>query len=242
MNETPIMRALAAADPVRRDPPADPTSLPAQALLARTVAQPVPATPERAPRRRPAAVAASVALVLVVSVGIAVLQPGGPPAYASWQATPSAASAATLTTAEAACAPAADEGGPQRVLEQRGSYVLAVYADDGVIAQCLTGTDVPTTGTSTTAALPSPTSAADIVVYDAGSQAWGAAEGEVVSVVGRAGADVDEITVRNEAGLAVEASIDEDGWFTAWWPGASPADTLTVTTDAEVVTSPIEQG
>ncbi|SDS05183.1 hypothetical protein SAMN04489860_0682 [Paraoerskovia marina] len=239
MNDSPVLQALAASDPAR-DVVADPDALPARALLARTVAQPVP-EPRPVPRRRPAAVAAAgAAAVALVFVGVAVLGPSGTVAYATWEATPSAATASALATAETQCAPAAAEGGTERVLEQRGSYVLAVYADDGRIAQCLTGSDVPTAGTSTTGALPAPAGPDDVEVYDAGAQAWGAGDGEVVSVVGAVGDAVTEVSVENEAGLVVEATV-QDGWFTAWWPGTSPADSITVVTDSTVVTVPAEQ-
>lgn len=241
MNESPILQALADADPTRHDADLNPDSLPARALLARALAEPIPDAQEAARRRRPVTVAiAGAAAVLVVFVGVSVLTPSGQVAYAGWEATPSAATAAALTAAETECAPAAAEGGTERVLEQRGSYVLAVYADSGVISQCLTGTDITTAGTSTTAALPAPAEPDTVAVYDDGAHAWGAGDGEVMSVVGRVGADVRSVSVENEAGLVVDASID-DGWFTAWWPGESPAETITVVTDDDVVTTPAAQ-
>lgn len=199
---------------------------------AASVAQPV--------RRRGLRLAAAVATVVALVVGLLVANPLGddPPAIAGWTPQPQPPDASALQLVDRQCRTmvtdfeASDAATVERVLEdQRGSGMVLVY--DGItirgadgLALC-TAVEHPEHGWSSAMSLVelqadrTPDPVAMIGAMSKVSQSWEARLG-ITAVIGQTTPNVAKV-VTESGEREVQATID-DGLFLTWWP-ATPGST-----------------
>lgn len=243
-----VIARLGALDPAARDPEwlASPDDL----MLRRIMASPRDLESEVSPprRRRSPMVAASVAALAVVGVGVGVLswisEPGT--AYASWTAEPADTSVQDLWEPSAQCPDVAHEivtdGDDAQIVEVdldpvlvdvRGDYTYQLSTDGtGAYAECFVTAgedgrvDMVTNDTDLGQdSLRPPESG--ILVLEAGTTSWSegadGSEGALTAAFGLAAEDVEEVRLATPAGDQVSATV-ENGWWAAWAPGAESFD------------------
>jgi hypothetical protein len=166
--------------------------------------------------------AAAIALVVSLSSGAA-------PAFAGWQATPT-------TSASAPPAPGANScGGPGLgtlvLTDSRGPYTAAIYSQGSTSAAdtstiCLSGDSIFMSSRSSST-VPVTVGAGQLLF--AGGTTRDSAGDQLTLADGRAGSDVSAVTLDLSDGTQVQATVS-NGWYMAWWPGATTATTAEVTT------------
>ncbi|WP_402469585.1 hypothetical protein [Isoptericola aurantiacus] len=236
---SPMMDELAGLDPARHvRAPGGPHDPELRAVLAADRTARARYAPPRRPVR-PVVVAGAAAFgVAAVAVGVTLSSTlGATPAYATWTPVPVTVDAAEAAEQAGSCPVAAhaitDGDDPQVtevpltpvLAETRGDYTYVVLAGDDAYGDCFV-TAVPDGGedvfTSDAAEAPlAEPDARGLVVAQGGTASWSggeAGEGAVTSVFGRAGAEVESVTVASADGELVEATVS-DGWFAAWAPG-----------------------
>lgn len=164
-----------------------------------------------------AGTAAAVAAIVTVGSNAA-------PAFAGWQATPSAPVPGQLAQAAQACGQ--DLGSPV-LSDSRGPYTASIYANLSTSDVCLSGNGVSMSSSSTSQA---PASVAAGRIQSNGGGTRDAAGNALTLVDGRTGAGVTAVTVDRSDGSSVQATV-ANGWYLAWWPGTVAA------TDAKVSTA-----
>lgn len=216
----------------------------ADAMLARILAAPVPATePGRTetggPRRRGRRVLVPAALLTAAVVALSTALGGGS-AFADWSAVPVPLPAPTAAAAASTCRAGLDVADPSlRVVlgERRGgwTYVLldgpdaegsCLMPDDLVGASGAVARDRGFFGSYDPEHVEPPTPARDGIVPTEsaagsvrlpGRLPFRTVEGWFTVVTGYAGPDVTRVTVDPPEGPDVVASL-QDGRYTAWWP------------------------
>lgn len=209
-------------------------------------------------------VAASVLIVLVLSVGT-LLWGGGQPAYATWTERPQAVDAQRAAAAQAQCPMSStgiDDGEPVQVelepvlIDVRGDYTLIISSDgaDALGVCFVTESDgdlfaVAVGGEgadgATLAALEQPDDASDVSIIGSGTAAWseGAERlpGELTLAFGRTGSDVESVELDGVSNEDVEATVS-GGWWAAWAPGEEAFDeAFTVVADGERTTHSLDE-
>lgn len=236
-----LLDKLRRLDPAGQEAPpvATPEDQELLAILAQPREQdkrPHPA-PKRTASRALVAVAASVA---AVAIGVGVFAPwGATPSFASWTAVPQELSAAEVAIRVAEC-PSEHPDFPGASLEPvlldvRGDYTFAIFADDEVMVQCYLETAADGAVLASTAEAGPSGEAPEgpgITAVSNGVTSWtfGPGDGGAVALAyGRAAEDVEAIELTLDDDQAVTASV-EGGWWAVWVPGDSPLpDTATVT-------------
>jgi hypothetical protein len=199
--------------------------------------------------------AAAAATVALVDLG-----PSTPAAFAGWTARPTKAPASQVTGAEAGCrqqleaipssraaANVAKATGKPMGLpsvstltsvlsDTRGPFTFLVFADADANASCISGPGF--TSVSEARSLgPVPAVPADGITVT--WEAHTARAGQAYSFLeGHTGTGVSAVTLHLADGSTVQAST-QNGWFVAWWPGATSATSSTVTTVAGPVSAPL---
>lgn len=215
-------------DPARDIPDSLVSEPRARALLARLTAdmELVPRRPS--PRKtRTRVLTASLAIAATTAGAFVLAQSvGAPSAYASWTATPRAATADEVRNWGQHCL--SMNGSVQshdyavRLVEMRGKFAYTVLtAPDGFEATCLihdNGPEQPVTGGGFTGSLtaePQPDGLATNSVRSVTDEG-GDTEYEVT---GKAGAEVAAVSFHVN-GTEVHATL-KNGYFAAWWPGST---------------------
>jgi hypothetical protein len=160
--------------------------------------------------------AAALSAVFALSSGTA-------PAFAGWQATPTAPTPGQLAQAAKACGQ--DLGSPV-LADSRGPYTASIYADSTTSDLCLHGNGVSIASGSTS---PAPVSVAAGQVQPGGGGTRDTAGNTLTLVDGRTGAGVTAVTIQRSDGTSVQATV-AGGWYLAWWPGTVAAKDAKVTT------------
>lgn len=189
-----------------------------------------------------AAGALAVAAGAAVAVFVVGLGTGTPEAFAGWSATPTHATEHQVSSAESGCLqrlanePNPPAGAPQPpsaanlspvLTDTRGPFTFVIFASDSASASCITGpsfTSLNRAASSQSIVTP----AGQIQLSQASSTARSGAAYSFAE--GRTGAGVTGVTLLLADGTHIQATA-ENGWFVAWWPGAS------VVTDAQVTTA-----
>ena len=164
-----------------------------------------------------AGTAAAVAAIVTVGSSAA-------PAFAGWQATPSAPVPGQLAQAAQDCG--LDLGSPV-LSDSRGPYTASIYANATTSNVCLSGNGVSMSSSSTSQA---PASVAPGQIESNGGGTRDADGNALTLVDGRTGADVTAVTIDRSDGSSVQATV-ANGWYLAWWPGTVAA------ADAKVATT-----
>ncbi|HEX4484213.1 MAG TPA: hypothetical protein VH081_10540 [Solirubrobacteraceae bacterium] len=164
-----------------------------------------------------AGTAAAVAALVTVGSSAA-------PAFAGWNATPTAPAPGQLAQAAQSCGQ--DLGNPV-LTDSRGPYTAAIYADSTTGDVCLSGNGVSMSSSSSSQA---PTSVAAGQIQSNGGGTRDSAGNALTLVDGRTGAGVTAVTIDRSDGSSVQATVS-NGWYLAWWPGTVAA------TNAEVATA-----
>jgi hypothetical protein len=162
---------------------------------------------------------AAAAVAALVTVGSSAA-----PAFAGWQARPTAPAPGQLAQAEQACGQ--DLGSPV-LTDSRGPYTASIYADTTTGDVCLSGNGVSMSSRSTSQA---PASVAAGQIQSSGGGTRDSAGDALTLVDGRTGAGVTAVTIHRSDGSSVQATV-ANGWYLAWWPGTVAA------TNAEVMTT-----
>jgi hypothetical protein len=199
----------------------------------------------RSVRSPVAAGALAVAAAAAVAVFVVGLGTGTPEAFAGWSATPTHAPEHQVSSAESGCLqrlaseptpPNAPAGAPQPLstaglspvlTDTRGPFTFVIFASDSASASCITGpsfTSLNRAGSSQSIVTP----AGQIQLSQASNTARSGAAYSFAE--GRTGAGVTGVTLLLADGTHIQATA-ENGWFVAWWPGASAV------TDAQVATA-----
>jgi len=189
--------------------------------------------------------------VIAAAVGLAVvtltLVPARP-AFASWQAVPSAADGSVVTSALEACDRADDDhltGLALAASEQRGGYTMLLFGDGTTYGLCLTGPDIepiilagPGSGAVDAPGAPTDRAPADHA-DDGGALApgiqWiaqpgsGAADpfaGRLQALFIGTAPETTRVVIDRTAGEPAVATV-ADGVAFAWWPAGSDAVAVT---------------
>jgi hypothetical protein len=184
------------------------------------------------------ALAAGVAVAAVLAVDLGT---GTTEAFAGWTASPTHATDQQTTAAESACRqrlaamPAPPSGAPAPpspstlapvLTDTRGPFTFVIFASDHASASCISSPAF--TSLSGTASTGSTTPPAGKVVLSSAEHT--ARAGQAYSFAeGHTGAGVTATTLILSDGTRVQAS-SANGWFVAWWPGASQVVGADVTT------------
>lgn len=199
--------------------------------------RPLPsATFRRTHRRR---LVAAGALVAAVTLGVTLTQTLGdaaPAAFADWQPVPRVLTGAAAQHQTDLCylkaGPLPVPAGSRTLVEQRGRVDYVVFDGKGVFGTCMLLDERGDGGMRTNGGRQP---AADDIVSD--GQGTGAAftfdasgaRVDIVSVAGRAGAQVSSVLISRADGVVVTAAV-HDGLWAAWWPGTTAAVRYTVHT------------
>ncbi len=186
--------------------------------------------------------AAPIAALAVVAAVVATTLTPAQPAFASWNAAPSNASAAVVASAEDACLTADPEhlAGLRLVgSEQRGDYTMLLYGDGGSYGLCLTGPDIEpmVLAGPGTDAVDAPGTASDghqgLSTEPASDITFVAQPGNDAPIAQRVqawvigiSADVARVTIEREGAQPTIATLG-DGVAFAWWPAGSAAVSVT---------------
>jgi hypothetical protein len=160
----------------------------------------------------------AAAIAALVTVGSSVT-----PAFAGWQATPTAPAPGQLAQAAQVCGQ--DLGSPL-LIDSRGPYTASIYADSTTSNVCLSGNGVSMSSSSTSQA---PASVAAGQIQSSGGGTRDSAGDALTLIDGRTGAGVIAVTIERSDGSSVRATV-ANGWYLAWWPGTVAAKTAEVTT------------
>ena len=172
------------------------------------------------------AIGAAATVAAIVSLGSSAA-----PAFAGWQATPSAPAPGQLARAQQACGQ--DLGSPV-LTDSRGPYTAALYADSSTSDVCLSGNGVSMSSRSTSVALES-VAAGQIELNAAGKE--DSAGNALTLVDGRTGAGVTAVRIERRDASSVQATV-AGGWYLAWWPGSASPTNAKVTTASGTSTEP----
>jgi hypothetical protein len=162
-----------------------------------------------------AGTAAAVAALVTVGSSAA-------PAFAGWNATPTAPAPGQLAQAAQTCG---QNLGSPVLTDSRGPYTAAIYADSNTSDVCLSGDGVSMSSSSTPQA-PAAVAAGQIEANGGGTR--DSAGNALTLVDGRTGAGVTAVTVDRSDGSSVQATV-AGGWYLAWWPGTISATSAEVT-------------
>lgn len=216
-------------------------------IVSRDRAVPARGAAKRAVQRRRAVLGASAGSLAVAAVVAVLLSTAGDaptPAFAGWQATPTRPASGQVQAAEGECRRnAAVASLRPSVVDTRGPYTLLVYTNGPGDGLCVTGPSLqspagdppfsPFRGSSTSGAT---VHSATIQRTDTGMVTAKASPDAVFSFnVGRAGANVNSVTLVLEDGTRVEATVS-NGWFAADWPGHERAETAEITASSGITT------
>lgn len=180
--------------------------------------------PRRHRVRRLPAFGALGATGLAAAAGVIVaLGSSAAPAFAGWNATPTAPAAGQLGQAAQACGQGL---GSPVLTESRGPYTAAIYASSDTSDVCLAGNGVSMSSSTTSqqkGSLP-----ADGIQF--GGHGMRDTSGDALTLsVGRVGSGVTAVSLALSDGSSVQATVS-DGWYLAWWPGNVTATQAQVTT------------
>ncbi len=175
--------------------------------------------------RLPAIGAVGAAGAAAIVVAVLSLSSGAAPAFAGWEATPTATAAGQLPQS-------CGQGlGNPAITDSRGPYTAAIYADASTEAVCLSGNGVSMDSRSTSSGVTSDTPgsvAAGQIQFNGGGTRDSA--GNALTLAdGRTGAGVSGVTIELSNGDSVQATVD-NGWYLAWWPGTATATKAQITT------------
>jgi hypothetical protein len=199
--------------------------------------------------RPPVAAGGLVAAGSVAAIAAVTLGTSTPRAFAGWQATPTAASADQVSTAEANCraqlaalpAPPAGVRGPLPSSTsgcRPAPFTFVILADANDSASCITGPSFRSESFN---------GSSRPIVVDAGQVALsrfsvgGNGNGAYSFGEGHTGSGVTGVALTLTDGTRVQATV-QGGWFVAWWPGASTVAGLLVTTASGTHTQSVPSG
>ena len=174
-------------------------------------------------RKLPAISALGATGIAAAVAAIVTLGSSAAPAFAGWRATPSNPAPGQLAQAAEACGQGL---GSPVLIDSRGPYTAAIYADSTTSDVCLSGNGVSMSSSSTSAA-PASVTAGRIQLDGGGTR--DSAGNALTLVDGRTGAGVTGVTIKRSDGSSVQATV-ANGWYLAWWPGTVAATTAEVTT------------
>jgi hypothetical protein len=173
--------------------------------------------------------AAAATGVLVSALG------GASTAFAGWSPQPTAPTRAQLSAALANCQVKLPFSPPPLVVsDTRGPFTFQIFADARTIETCINGPSFSNvSGVRTSAPI---TVGADQL--NAMAMHTTAHDGDAYSFAdGKVGGHVTGVKIRLGDGSVVTATVD-NGWFVAWWPGASQARAFLVSTPSGTHTEP----
>ena len=178
-----------------------------------------------------AGTAGAVAVVISLSAGAS-------NAFAGWTPTPTRPAPDQLAAASADCQTQSPVAGlPLKLADTRGPFTFAVYADANSSATCIKGPSFTSVSSNTTSA-PIDVPAGHIFL----SSSHAANSGGAYSFAdGRSGAGVIAVTLVLDDGTNVQATV-ANGWFVAWWPGASNVKSADITTPAGTTNQTFDLG
>ena len=170
------------------------------------------------------ALGAAGATGLAAAAGVIVaLGSGAAPAFAGWQAKPTAAAPTQIAQAVQDCGQGL---GSPVVTDSRGPYTAAIYAKSTTSNVCLAGNGISMASGSTSSKVSTP--APDVIQFGGGGMRDSA--GDALTLAdGRVGTAVTGVTIDLSDGTDVQATVS-NGWYLAWWPGNVSATTAQVTT------------
>ena len=183
-----------------------------------------------------------VAAILMLSSGASVAE--------GWTAVPSAPSPAAVAAATAACNWVNDRNGPPILsgtpvlTDGRGSYTAAIYVNGRVAHICISNGEHEGTGIAmndrilSVEAAPGPDQLGNPSGGGSHAPGFPGSSGQESDAQGLAGKDVSAVTFEFADKSAVEATV-QNGWYFAWWPGASWPTSVRVTTSTGTLTSPM---
>jgi hypothetical protein len=165
---------------------------------------------------------AVAAAVLVITLGS-----GAAPAFAGWTAAPTHGSPAQTAAALKACG----SRGPV-LIETRGPFTAAVYAERDGLKTCVQGGSVSFDASARGVGEGS-VRAGQIQA----ALSSGASSGHAFSVLdGRVGVGVTAVKIALSNGVTATATVSH-GWYLVWWPGAIHATKAQITTASGTRTS-----
>jgi hypothetical protein len=170
--------------------------------------------------------AGSITAVVLAIVGLGT---NASSAFAGWSATPTQASPAQTSKAEAACKAqlgSALPTGDQPVLsDTRGPFTIVIFSNGtDSNASCINGPSFTSAFGAAGSNLTVPAGRVQLTTSHF------ATSGDPYTVVeGHVGAGVTGVVLSLTDGKTVTATLS-NGWFTAWWPGSADATSADVTT------------
>jgi hypothetical protein len=178
-----------------------------------------------------AGTAGAVAVVISLSAGAS-------NAFAGWTPTPTRPAPDQLAAASADCQTQSPVAGlPLKLADTRGPFTFAVYADANSSATCIKGPSFTSVSSNTTSA-PIDVPAGHIFLSSSHATNSG---GAYSFADGRTGAGVNAVTLVLDDGTNVQATV-ANGWFVAWWPGASSVKSADITTPAGTTNQTFDLG
>ncbi len=175
---------------------------------------------------------AAGAIVAAVSLGA-----GASNAFAGWTPTPTPPTPEQLATARLHCSTKSPQspvaGLPLKLIDTRGPFSFAVYANATTSATCISGPSFTSISTSVSSA-PGPALAPSKIALwsehltKPGGQHYSFADGH-------AGVNVKDVTLVLDDGTKVDATVS-NGWFVAWWPSSGAVKSALVTTPSGTTT------
>jgi hypothetical protein len=178
-----------------------------------------------------AGTAGAVAVVISLSAGAS-------NAFAGWTPTPTRPAPDQLAAASADCQTQSPVAGlPLKLADTRGPFTFAVYADANSSATCIKGPSFTSVSSNTTSA-PIDVPAGHIFLSSSHATNSG---GAYSFADGRSGAGVIAVTLVLDDGTNVQATV-ANGWFVAWWPGASNVKSADITTPAGTTNQTFDLG
>ena len=178
-----------------------------------------------------AGTAGAVAVVISLSAGAS-------NAFAGWTPTPTRPAPDQLAAASADCQTQSPVAGlPLKLADTRGPFTFAVYADANSSATCIKGPSFTSVSSNTTSA-PIDVPAGHIFLSSSHATNSG---GAYSFADGRSGAGVNAVTLVLDDGTNVQATV-ANGWFVAWWPGASNVKSADITTAAGTTNQTFDLG
>jgi hypothetical protein len=175
------------------------------------------------------AAAAAGTLAVIISLGA-----GASNAFAGWSAKPTKPTPGQLAAAGAACqhSQSSVAGLPLALVDTRGPFTFAVYANSESTASCI---ESPSFVLLSQSQASSPVNVPDgrvllssVRTSERGDHAFGFA-------YGRTGTGVSAVTLVLDDGTKVQATV-ANGWFVAWWPSGAQLNAAELTTPAGVST------
>ena len=178
-----------------------------------------------------AGTAGAVAVVISLSAGAS-------NAFAGWTPTPTRPAPDQLAAASADCQTQSPVAGlPLKLADTRGPFTFAVYADANSSASCIKGPTFTSVSSNTTSA-PIDVPAGHIFLSSSHATNSG---GAYSFADGRTGAGVNAVTLVLDDGTNVQSTV-ANGWFVAWWPGASNVKSADITTPAGTTNQTFDLG